>query len=364
MLYQMILGDVSRPLNRDYIFVLESRHVCRELIDLISRSIASDRSARFQHAGDLAGGLKALPKKLIAEPDSRSEHERLYATFDRFVCEARELNDEAQRLFEQRRFKDAEDCMNKAFHPALRDQELDKAIRLYAEGKRLRNILGMEFVWVPPGDSWLGGGGGTPGNRKITVEKGFWAGVYPVTQAEWKAVLGDDPSQFKGNPRFPVESVSWDRVTNEFLIALNKKCQGDGYQYRLPTEEEWEYVCRGRPISQAQSAFHYYFAQSKTDLTPAPTNELTPGMACFGQGASGRPSEVGSFLPNTLGVHDMHGLIWEWTTSSEGPSRVFRGGSWWHPAGSCAAAYRDAYSPGNAHHRLGFRLLAVPLAGK
>ena len=85
----MILGDVSRPLNRDYIFVLESRHVCRELIDLLSRSIASDRSARFQHAGELANALKALPKKLIAEPDPRAEKDALYATFDRFVCEAR-----------------------------------------------------------------------------------------------------------------------------------------------------------------------------------------------------------------------------------------------------------------------------------
>ena len=276
-----------------------------------------------------------------------------------------DLNDEARRLFEQRKFEDARDRMNKVFHPVLRHQELDKAIRLYAEGKRLRNSLGMEFVWVPPGDSWLGGGGGTQGDRKVTVEKGFWAWRLPCSRRRsGRRWIGDDPNHFKGNPRFPVESVSWDRVTNEFLVAVNRKCQGDGYQYRLPTEDEWEYACRGGPISQAQSAFHYYFTRSKTDLTPTPTNELTPRMACFGQDPSGRPSEVGSFLPNTLGVHDMHGLVWEWTSSSEGSSRVYRGGSWYYSAGYCTAAFRNAAcSPGSADNDLGFRLLAVPLGG-
>ena len=105
---------------------------------------------------------------------------------------------------------------------------------------------------------------------------------------------------------------------------------------------EWEYICRGGPIAQAQSGFHYYFARSKTDLTPAPTDELTQRMACFGQDGSGKPSEVGSFLPNPLGLHDMHGNIWEWTASAEGSSRVIRGGSWNNAAENCTAAYRNA----------------------
>ena len=126
-------------------------------------------------------------------------------------------------------------------------------------------------------------------------------------------------------------------------------------------QDEWEYICRGGPIAQAQSGFHYYFARSKTDLTPAPTDELTQRMACFGQDGSGKPSEVGSFLPNPLGLHDMHGNIWEWTASAEGSSRVIRGGSWNDAAEDCTAANRNANAPGNSNNNVGFRLLAAPL---
>jgi formylglycine-generating enzyme required for sulfatase activity len=174
-------------------------------------------------------------------------------------------------------------------------------------------------------------------------------------------VTGNNPSKFKGNLRFPVETVSWDLIVNSFLPELNKKCKGDDYLYRLPTEDEWEYICRGGPISQAQSTFNYYFAKSKTDPTPNPTNELTPRMACFGQDGNDKPTEVGSFLPNSLGIYDMHGNVWEWTSSAEGSSRVIRGGNWRFTAGYCTASYRDAYVPGYSYDCVGFRLLAVPL---
>ena len=126
-------------------------------------------------------------------------------------------------------------------------------------------------------------------------------------------------------------------------------------------EDQWEYICRGGPISQKQSGYHYYFAQSKTDLKPNPTNELTAKLSCFGLGWSGKPIDVGSYLPNSLGIYDMHGLIWEWTSSAEGASRVSRGGSWYFGAARCTAAGCGANSPADAGDYLGFRLLVVPL---
>jgi formylglycine-generating enzyme required for sulfatase activity len=165
------------------------------------------------------------------------------------LLDARAKNELARKLFEARQWKQAKAVMDTIFHPDLRDGELYKAVCLYAEGKKLKNSLGMEFALVPLGESWLCGGGGTPGTKKFTLEKGFWAGIYPVTQAEWQAVTGNNPSHFKGNPRFPVESVSWDLIMNSFLVELNKKCKPDGYLYRLPTEDEWEYICRGGPLS-------------------------------------------------------------------------------------------------------------------
>ncbi len=140
--------------------------------------------------------------------------------------------------------------------------------------------------------------------------------------------------------------------------------------YRLPTEQEWEYICRGGPVSKDQSDYHFYFARSKTDLTPAPTNDLSSTQANFdgnypaGSAAKGpyleRTSEVGLYLPNPLGIYDLHGNVWEWTSSQEGSDRVIRGGSWYDHGSNCTAANRLWVGPGIRCSIVGFRLLAVP----
>jgi formylglycine-generating enzyme required for sulfatase activity len=240
---------------------------------------------------------------------------------------------------------------------------------------RLTSELKMKLAWVPPGRSWLGGGGGKPGTQEFTLAKGLWCGVYPVTQAEWQAVMGNNPSYFTSyfnrKPRNPVEQVSWDDV-QEFLEKLNARLAGGGLTYRLPTEQEWEYICRGGPLSQEQSAYHFYFARSKTDLTSVPTNDLSSRQANFdgshpaGSASKGpylqATSEVGVYLPNPLGIYDLHGNVWEWTSSEEGSSRVFRGGSWRNHcrAVSCTASPRYRYGPGDRSSFVGFRLLAAP----
>jgi formylglycine-generating enzyme required for sulfatase activity len=236
-------------------------------------------------------------------------------------------------------------------------------------GATITNSLGMQFAWVPPGDSWLGGGDGKPGTTKFTLKQGLWCGVFPVTQAEWQAVAGSNPSHFKDNPRYPVESVSWNDA-QKFIEQLNQRTRADGLVYRLPTEQEWEYICRGGPLSQDQSKYHFYFARSKTDLTSAPTNNLASTQANFdgrtpaGSAANGpylqRPSDVDLYLPNPLGIYDLHGNVWEWTSSQEGSARVIRGGSWYSRGADCAAAYRRRSEAGYASEYVGFRLLAVP----
>jgi formylglycine-generating enzyme required for sulfatase activity len=246
-------------------------------------------------------------------------------------------------------------------------------------GDIITNSLGMTFAWVPPGDSWLGehysssGGDGKPGTTKFTLPRGLWCGVYPVTQAEWQDVMGSNPSHFKGNPRYPVESVSWNDV-QKFIEQLNQRTRADGLVNRLPTEQEWEYICRGGPISQDQSKYHFYFARSKTDLTPAPTNDLCSTQANFNGGNPAgsapqgpylqRPCDVGLYLPNPLGICDLHGNVWEWTSSQDGSHRVFRGGSWRNHGERCTAANWLSNGPDIRYFDLGFRLLAVPSGKK
>jgi formylglycine-generating enzyme required for sulfatase activity len=229
--------------------------------------------------------------------------------------------------------------------------------------------LGLRLAWVPPGTSWLGGGGGKRGRKKFTLGQGLWCGVYPVTQAEWQAVMGDNPSYFSGNPRHPVEQVSWDDV-QEFLQKFNARLAGSGLAYRLPGEEEWEYICRGGPLPQSQSGYHFYLARSSTDLTPAPSNDLSSTQANFdgtypaGSAPKGpyleATSEVGMYLPNPLGIYDLHGNVWEWTSTPEGDSRVIRGGCWFRHGRDCTASNRRWHEPGLSYNRVGFRLLAVP----
>src|SRR5262249_42834456 len=107
------------------------------------------------------------------------------------------------------------------------------------------NHLGMEFILIPAGEFLIGADnkdayGSERPVHKVRISRPFYLGKYPVTQEQWEAVMGNNPSRFKGDPTRPVENISWNDV-QEFLQRLKEK---DGKPYRLPTEAEWEYAAR------------------------------------------------------------------------------------------------------------------------
>lgn len=253
--------------------------------------------------------------------------------------------------------------------------------------RKFRNSLGMEFVLIPKGKAWLGGGGAKVGDKEVEFKEDFYLGVYEVTQEEWEKVTGVNPSQFRrGGPlqsnianvsdndlkRFPVEWVGWDDA-QDFLDVLNKRLNETGWIYRLPTEAEWEYACRGGPSSNKFTyAYHFYVDKATNTLGADQANCLFDGKGLK------RPCKVGSYKPNPLGLHDMHGNVYEWcndihkATEAEikqlgvAEGRAIRGGSWNADSGNCTATTRSWYpETGNYRRRrefLGLRVARVRAA--
>jgi formylglycine-generating enzyme len=233
--------------------------------------------------------------------------------------------------------------------------------------KNLTNSIGMKFVWIPAGTFMMGSPkeekerGKDESQHKVTLTKGFYMGVYTVTQEQWKEIMGNNPSRFKGEKKLPVERVSWDDC-QEFIKKLRDK---DKKPYRLPTEAEWEYACR----AGTTTPFHF----GKT-ISTGQANYY--GEAVYGDGKEGvyreKTTPVGSFPANAWGLHDMHGNVFQWcqdwygdypqkdvvdpTGAEKGRFRVLRGSSWFVNPVDCRSAFRDRNEPGGRYVGIGCRL--------
>jgi formylglycine-generating enzyme required for sulfatase activity len=164
------------------------------------------------------------------------------------------------------------------------------------------------MVWIQPGSFNLGSPASEIGRYKdegpqnqVTIEHGYWLSKYEVQQTEFENVMGFNPSRAKGTPKAPVETVTWfeavtycQRLTEQ---ARESKRLPDGYEYRLPTEAEWEYACR------AGTETAYNFGDNAKDLS-------LYGWWSNNSGAT--PSQVGLLRPNPWGLYDMHGNVFEW----------------------------------------------------
>ena len=220
----------------------------------------------------------------------------------------------------------------------------------------LGNGVAMKFAWCPPGTFLMGSPAAElersddETQHRVTLTQGYWLGTYPVTQAQWQAVMGSNPSNFKGNT-LPVDSVSWDDC-QELVKNLSQKT---GKRFRLPTEAEWEYACR----AGTTTPFHF----GETISTDQANYD---GNYTYGKGKKGadrqKTTPVDSFPANAWGLYDMHGNVFEWCQDWDGPypsidikdpqgadngtARVWRGGSWCNYPRICRSAFRYWYDPG------------------
>lgn len=240
------------------------------------------------------------------------------------------------------------------------------------------------WVWIPPGRFRMGSPASERNRRDdegpltvVTLTRGFWMGRYEVTQREYQVVTARNPSSFTGDLDRPVEQVNWYDATNYcWGLTIRERAAGRlpaGYEYRLPTEAQWEYVCRAGTTSR----FSFGSALECDDLCGACPVANPYMWWCGNSGQATHPG--GRKLPNPWGLHDMHGNVREWcadwwsdplpggrvadpTGASLGTDRVVRGGSWYDTSQYCRSAVRNYAWPRGSDHSLGLRaaLVAVP----
>ncbi|AKB26289.1 hypothetical protein MSMTP_2820 [Methanosarcina sp. MTP4] len=241
-----------------------------------------------------------------------------------------------------------------------KEEEAEK-LRKQREARKLEapktlTCHGIEFVHIPVGEFMMGSNEYDTGNpiHKVKIGISFYLGKYPVTQKQWKAVMGSNPSHFKGDD-LPVEKVSWYDV-QEFIEKLNGMESTN--KYRLPSEVEWEYACR------AGTKTGYYFGDSESKLGD---------YAWYRDNSNKKTHSVGHKKPNPWDLYDMHGNVWEWcqgrghgnydSAPFDGSARgnisawVVRGGSWFDNADSCRSADCSRVLPDCCSFDIGFRLL-------
>jgi formylglycine-generating enzyme required for sulfatase activity len=235
----------------------------------------------------------------------------------------------------------------------------------------LGNGITLDMVYIPGGTFMMGsplaelGRSDREGPQHQVTVPAFYAGKYPITQAQWETVMGNNPSDFKGE-QYPVQNVSWDDAV-EFCHQLSEKT---GKSYRLLSEAEWEYACR------AGTTTPFCFGETITaDLV---NYHGRSSYADAPQGLyRGQVVNAGSFPPNGFGLYDMHGQVWEWCSdrrhynyngaptdgssweTGTGNHRMQRGGAWNNGAVYCRSACRNYFSAGHSYRLVGFRVAAV-----
>ena len=225
----------------------------------------------------------------------------------------------------------------------------------------------LEMVLIPAGEFKMG----SPDSAKeanywekpqhrVRITKPFYLGKFAVTQEQWEAVMGNNPSKFKG-PKNPVETVSWEDC-QKFLDKLNAKVGSKHGKFVLPTEAQWEYA------SRAGSTTRYYFGDDEKQLGE---------YAWYLPNSGNKSHPVGEKKPNAWGLYDMHGNVWGWCQDwykdvyykespvddppgpTGGSNRMVRGGSWLCPAWFCRSADRSYFEPGFRDPILGLRVSLI-----
>ncbi len=249
-----------------------------------------------------------------------------------------------------------------------------------------REVAGMKLCWCPPGKFTMGSPPDELERRpdeaqvEVRLTKGFWTGQYEVTQGQWRRVVGEFPGKQPAGEGddYPVVEVNFAEAEGfcKKLTELARKSGGlpAGWEFRLPTEAQWEYACRA--VTTTATAFGDKLSRKQANFQGKPYNGAEPGPSLK------RAAKVGSYPANAWGLHDMHGNVYEWCRDWYHPklpggddpdlsavkgsknrtgdySRVRRGGAWCDDGWPCRSAFRLRFEPERRSDHIGFRVAAV-----
>lgn len=251
-----------------------------------------------------------------------------------------------------------------------------------------REVAGLKLCWCPAGKSLMGSPRNELERRSgedqvlVTLSKGYWIGKYEVTQSQWNRVVGEFPGQYTAGEGddFPVYDVNF-AATEDFCRKLTEKAHASGdlpteWEFRLPTEAQWEYACRAGTTTA--TSFGDTLSSKQANFQGKPYNGAEEGPSLK------QTAPVGSYPANPWGLHDVHGNVSEWcrdwyhlrlpggenpdlysakksATKSEhgGVSRVRRGGCYADEGWPCRSAFRLRFEPERHHDHIGFRVVVV-----
>jgi formylglycine-generating enzyme len=253
-----------------------------------------------------------------------------------------------------------------------------------------RSVLGVRLCWCPPGHFVMGSPRSEPERRPgenqvaVTLTKGFWMGQYEVTQGDWKRIVGKLPGELTAGggsgDNFPVYNVNF-AESEGFCHCLTEQARAAGdlpsdWEFRLPTEAQWEYACRAGTTTA--TAFGDKISSRQANFQDRPYNGAEEGPSLK------RATKVGSYPPNAWGLYDMHGNVVEWcrdwfhtrlpggidpdlywakstaTRNRDGTlSRSRRGSAWTDPGWVSRSAFRQRFEPERRADHIGFRIVAV-----
>jgi formylglycine-generating enzyme required for sulfatase activity len=264
----------------------------------------------------------------------------------------------------------------------------------YAPGQNLSvtlpNAVALDLIWIVPGaftmgspDSETGRNGDEGPQTAVTISQGFWLGKTPVTQGQYQALMGSNPSKFANvGAVAPVEQVSWDDAM-AFCRKLTDQERAAGHLpknliFTLPTEAQWEYACRaGTTDARYGNLDDIAWYGGNSGNTDRSGVQLMGGYAVNFSGKSVIGTHpVAQMQPNAWGLYDMLGNVWEWCSdwygaypggnvtdpvgAPSGPYRVDRGGSWYSGAARCRSAARSGGDPDYRYFCIGFRVALAP----